>query len=141
MEDNNVMCILSIAHFYSIPKLSQLINLYFESTLASNNDPTLLFKLLQECYEFNLNDELHSLVKYVAKFIHFPSLSDQIDVGVFSEALALINATPAEKIMYMKQFLGNYQLSDEEKQMIQKYIQADQKTYAEMVKSASKWLP
>ena len=137
LEDNNIMCILSIANFYGIPKLSQLIEQYLETSMNSS----LLINCLKECYNFSLNNELNSLVKYVAKYIYDPNLPDQIDVGLFSEALVLVKLTPEEKIRLMKQFLEGYKLSDEEKQMIQKSIQKDDVTYKRMYQVSRNWFP
>ena len=121
ITEENFIPLLNIAHTYGIVQLESDLKSYLESRL--NVD--ILMKLVNRCYDLECQDQLQVLEPYMADLfnqIPIQMLSDALDVDTFISVITKAGLPVEDRIKKTTEFLGSYELTDEEKDHLFKII-------------------
>lgn len=138
-DPSQIMSLLSIAHNYGIRKLDIELN----KVLEKNITPETILSYVQQCFDNELSDELKGLEPYLAKYlmdIPIGELSDALDVATFARVLEKSSLTNEQKVPLIREFLGDWDPSDEEKDALFGALKFDSQ-FRRLVTRDDKWLP
>lgn len=110
----NAVDVLHIARAFDMPQLEKDVIDALQKTVTKDQ----LLLMIEQCFNEELSAELELIVPLIAEHLQeFPitDLSNSLDVITFSKVLQLsMNITLVEKLRMIKDFLGDWELSEEE---------------------------
>ena len=119
VTQQKLMPLLEITRFYGIEALlSHLTHIYQQLV---SEDVRVVIDFVKQCYDMALAPELEFLIPTIAKNIQtfdMKVMSENFDVTTFFEIIQRTSLTLGEKVSRLTSFLGDYQLSHEEKVLL-----------------------
>ncbi|OHT16239.1 BTB/POZ domain containing protein [Tritrichomonas foetus] len=111
--EDQVMALYHIAHDCGIRSLEENLNNYLESQVI----PANILAFVNQCYDYELVEELKVLEDYVSKFFRQLStnnLTQALDVITYTHILEKQHLSNNDKIKYLNDFIGKWECDDEE---------------------------
>ena len=144
MKLAEAMPMLAIANYYDIEGLRQSV---LDVVMgAENRDKLVMF--VQQCFDHELVEELRVLEPLLVKYVEAnptektcKELSDAVDVATFGRVLAGTKLANEKKIKMIREFLGDWNPSDEEKQALAACLVMEVGLGKLIGEADRKWLP
>ncbi|OHS94515.1 BTB/POZ domain containing protein [Tritrichomonas foetus] len=118
---SEIMIVFAISQFYGVDILTKVIENHLNDNINSNN----LINLIQQCYDYELNAELHFLIPYIVNYfplLNIKKLSENLDIPIFCEVLKRLNNSFEETINLLTDFLGDYKCTQQDYDEIKKIL-------------------
>jgi hypothetical protein len=116
-DDKSLMQLYAVVHFYGIEVLKADVEKKINEVVNDEN----VLEYANSCYEMDLQESLNALAPIIGKNIlnhDVNKLSEILDVRVYSLAIKESGLSDEAKLKNMKEFLGDYELNEDEKQML-----------------------
>ena len=134
------MAVLSIAHNYGITVLEREVVAYIKRVANKETIP----KLIQQCFDAGLSEELQALEPIIAEHIKelsIAQLSEALDVTTFAHVIGQCKMPNAERIAKIQEFLGDWNASPEEKAALGECLAKEPGLRALLQGKNYSWLP
>ena len=136
---SQIMSLWNIAHTYGIRKLDTELKNILEKNLSADT----ILGYVQQCFDCELSDELKNLEPYLVQYlttIPITDLSNALDVTTFAHVLQQSSLSNEQKVPLIREFLGDWDPSDEEKDALFGALRFDS-MFRRLVTREDKWLP